>query len=481
MEFVPRGTFAHTESQRDDLWQINHFINEPLETIETQYDYDQLAENLDRLYRYSSQLKCRGEEIKILKQKMSEIAEVVDAFKFRYENNLNYIQRVGNQFVQGVTLGFINLYSLQPLDFKIRHIANMILTVESSLKEIDERRSSEDTSESRINELSSQWLDNVDEEFERLKKKGILTPEVLEEVGSEGMFRKIAKTPIQKPATLVLLGHALEIRHHLRHTHRTFTHGQAIGWTVLNMFNKELIRFQEPEKDINSFEFLRHPKLAGSEVSVSQAMARNLLPSDYFFTRSVLCVDGYLKNTSNTESALFFSDYNGNIQDILRQSINEVVNLYVQNDSVRKNTLESLMRLVDRVEESCHDTGNLCTISLPKHKVDDYVWRAHPYGTPCYCHPFSDSAKILKTLQKGDLSFWNNRCFWRGFVGDGVPQYRMLTHHLKPELGVISFGLDTLGNEEKKEIKHEIRSLVEDLFLASQLETHMTHEEEYLS
>ena len=76
----------------------------------------------------------------------------------------------------------------------------------------------------------------------------------------------------------------------------------------------------------------------------------------------------------------------------MQESIREIVNLYVQNDIARKAASDSLIRLASRVEEYCKSTGNLFAICLPKRKIDDYVWRSHPYGIPCYCHPFSSPA-----------------------------------------------------------------------------------------
>ena len=268
MQFVPIGILEHTQSQRNDLWNINHFLNEPLDPIETHYDYENLTENVDLLYRFSSQLICRSEEIKLLKEKLTNITKVLEEFQSRHEMSLSLMERVGRYFVQTATLGLVSPYSLQSVDLKIRHVERMIGIVETSLNEIDERRNSEDKSESRISELSSHWLENIDEELERLKQ-GVLTPEVLKELESSDWFG--VKVEVSNSATLIQLGHAMEIRKHFRHTHRTFTHGQAIEWIVLNIFNKELARFHEPEKDISSFEFLRHPKLAGEPISVNWA------------------------------------------------------------------------------------------------------------------------------------------------------------------------------------------------------------------
>ena len=46
----------------------------------------------------------------------------------------------------------------------------------------------------------------------------------------------------------------------------------------------------------------------------------------------------------------------------------------------------------------------------------------------------------------------------------------MLTHNLAPEFGVLSFGLDALESKERMGIQREIRTIVEDLYIASQLE-----------
>lgn len=322
-------------------------------------------------------------------------------------------------------------------------------------------------------------LDNIEEELVRLRKQKTLTPDLEKEI--DNALAKV-KTyyrvgfPSYEPQVKMLLGRALEIKNLYQNTHYIFSHAQATKYFVPVCLIKELVKVFFPERNVQFSQFLRVPQLRTTEVkdfkSILVDASINSVINDHQteVREKLLSVDAHLFNTEECESALNFLCRNYSVLDNYATGFKDLFSFIFSHFFTKRIPKTEFHELCNRAVNIAYRVrgvcGNLFMICIPKKLVEDpdktIVYRAHPFGRPCDCHPENEDIEIIKQLQQGNLNL-NYLC--RGSV---VPQFRLLAAALTPENEVYSFGLTPFTKAEKKMLKADITKLAADAYKAQQ-------------
>lgn len=295
-------------------------------------------------------------------------------------------------------------------------------------------------------------------------------------------LKKLAIYPITNPQKAawgkVMIARALEIKSIFSQTHYTFTHAQSTQWFVISILAKELLKRQKPYKDFRSMKYLRDmvsfekgkaigdklekivdsfkrkfPRLGNWVVNTSFGKSINrgiqkrkkkpetlqeFIKKQFFFNDEqgeqrikLLSVSGYLLDTSPLESALHFLVNNNNILND-KSAISKVINIMMK--EAFSNFEEKILyaygdQITQAIPNGNYPCGNLFVVCIPKERVSEIAYRAHPYGKPCDCHPAKESDSILERVQKDEIVAVT-QCKQSSFHGQ-IPQWRVFLPQLQ--------------------------------------------------
>lgn len=281
-----------------------------------------------------------------------------------------------------------------------------------------------------------------------------------------------SKAPI---TAKMLYSQALEIKDIYASTHYVFIHSQATKWTSLVYLIKESLKIFEPKALQHHFKYLRSPtdrvpkdflgkigavlsyiwNFGNKEHDVRQFLKDNTKINDSEMkTRElILSVDAYFFNYMGGESALSFliknqSDLNNS--DVIKVFAQAILKHYNPNLSERR--LNDIANRITKAVFQQSPTSNLFVIAIPKSQAEKTLYRAHPYGPRCACHPPEKDKFILEELQN---ERFNHSIKCRGNAP--VPQYRLYTPTLDPKNGTKIFLLTPFSKASRKVVKNNIK------------------------
>lgn len=305
---------------------------------------------------------------------------------------------------------------------------------------------------------------NFEAEFQRLRDAGVLSLAIEREI-DQRVYIKYFSNPTSS-AVKIILCDAYEIKKTYGNDHYVFTHGQASSWFVVAALIKTLVeRFDSSNYVDPSFEYLRSTKRSPSQKlsDIKRAIAANEIDDENKDARiSIASVDIHLLSTKLFESALFFFAMNTNMLSMLNSQVIEktcrsLLLDYLPESVTAKKITDCTGRIYSLAKKINTLCGHLFVICIPKTICKDHLenigYLSHPYGKPCNCHPGVDPLTILEKLQQGHL---NSDTSCKGTYP--VPQFRLMTSMVTPNLGVKSFILSPLTTEERTKIYSEINS-----------------------
>lgn len=323
-------------------------------------------------------------------------------------------------------------------------------------------------------DLKQQYNSNHHDEIQRLRNTGIYNPDLESLVDSNLTEIEKVKTHIEPKgnqlAVKVALGRALEIKRLMSSTHYVFTHSQDTRWLVVVYLIKELVKQNYEKEKIRRFKFLRVP--SQKETKVDALKNKNIHDHQWEIRDELISADAYLLNLNRDESALNFLSRNysvvskGNKPDAIIDCAWEIIQRLIPN---RKRALQVKSQVVKYINEiNIANMGALHIICVPKKLAQspetNFQFRAHPYGKPCDCSQKKsmDEFTLLELLQN-DVMIEEFHCdsYQEGnkVINEKIiPQYRLLSSHMKPEKDVLIMTETPLCKAKRREIKAEIRA-----------------------
>lgn len=345
--------------------------------------------------------------------------------------------------------------------------------------------------EEKIKEIRQARKANLDQELTRLRTKGILTPEVEARLNQGIDQHAYHCESTRRNTVLVSCGQALELKAVYKDTHYVFFHAQQSDFLITNYLMKELAKFFYSYKNLKLFKYLRNPDSEGFvdpmspedlvkqesflnefiEANIDIPSAPHALDHSELLRKKLLSVDlcDIGVNTRSGESSIEFLTSNRSVMTAHASKIAEINKAIVEEfiprelkrhlpPSVLNTFISKINSLTSKIPGlKC---GNLYVICIPKKIVKNpetnIVYRAHPYGHLCKCHAKESQIPILNKLQNNDTT--GALCHDRS-----IPQGRILTEHLIPEKGVLSFLVTPLEKAKRKATKVEIRTYIKIL------------------
>jgi len=296
--------------------------------------------------------------------------------------------------------------------------------------------------EAAIDLIRKQRREDPDQELQRLREAGILTPEIEQKMNDAS------------PAAKVLFAQALEIQSVFGDTHYVFLHGQPTHCIFLPHLLKELEK-RKGGQDLRQFKVLRplalqDPQALGLEQDQGIDKYKNSNDAHLDIREpgvtELLSVDASPLNRGKKESAFDFVQNNPrsrrNVSKLAREAIRE---------AFPKASEQSIINGVAAMEASVpaeQPCGNLFVICIPKNQIDKTAYRSHNYGVRCRCEHETDPLDDLQAGRRRQCLLNQSR----------IPQYRLYMPEVRPGTGQHSYLLTPMAKAHRKAVKQTIRS-----------------------
>lgn len=300
-------------------------------------------------------------------------------------------------------------------------------------------------------------LDDLDKEFTRLKKSKV-GPMALKEVGESDK------------QLFVIVARALQRKEVYKDTHYVFTHGQSLTNSIANTLIKELFRKFTPEKYFPNMPTFRIPEMVPESENVNAFFKKH--DPDYLTDNDInaelLSVDGYFGNIDGGESArnYFIRNINVNHRSVDHISLlfSRIIRHYVVDFSMSHAiAFNELLKKISTIATNKHQesrVGALYMICIPKERIsnpkENYVYRCHDYGRLCRCKSEDEFIKTLNAHQSDQRTV---QC----------AQYRIITSAFSKDRTARVFQFTALTKEKRKEYRTQIRNIVLELHVYTQL------------
>ncbi len=312
-----------------------------------------------------------------------------------------------------------------------------------------------------VDSLKNQWLDDLS-----LEKNRILNEHLI-----PSTYLPLYQSKI-KNEELAIIGRVLELKRLYKDTHYVFTHGQASNISMINLINQECIKvftphFYHPLKSpFRLPHTITYSKNANDFIDTYRASGMTFM-DDGYHSDKMISVDAQFWNQSTCESALYFFRGNSNISFTnvsgLKKIFKENFLNYLPHEKFAEQFADKAVKIAQK-RSSTTKIGVLYAICIPKEIIQNdktnFAYHCHAFGRTCCCFFFKNRVTLLNEMQADKMT----KCF-----GGSITQYRILTSRLTEEKGVRSFAVDALPKAKKMEFETEIRALVKELFIFSQL------------
>lgn len=323
--------------------------------------------------------------------------------------------------------------------------------------------------------------EDLDAEFERLKLMGFSEKHasLLEQAVQESNYKGDDEANLKAKASLakVLIAQAFAIKEVYAETHDVFIHAQKTSWTVIPHLIKELIKKFDPQKDVHNFKFLRLPESYVRNAEKSPEAVWDFVETqeeihdhDPKTKELLLSADAYFCSSEFYESALDLLVRNVSIEDsheLIDNLAKKIIGCFCPKITAKdeERLLKELRVASELYEKTLADScGNLFVICIPKEKSGQMQYRSHPFGVPCECFSEDRDREILDRLNREE----HGKDIVCPDISVDVPQYRLYTPLLTPEVGVRSYLLTLAPKKVRTLLKTAIKKVVNEVHAIQQ-------------
>lgn len=277
---------------------------------------------------------------------------------------------------------------------------------------------------------------------------------------------------LKKKMEQTLWAQAEQIKTLYKDTHFIFIHGQSADFMPLTvLINTLALKKNKKRTNDKFYKYMRIPKTFDpNELDTLVAFAKQGHDHNHWVREILIATDLYFPNTTAGESAASF--YTANLSMLKRYPMGTLIfslllqqNIYPLSKEKAQEISLQIEKMSNHIEKSAL-CGNLLIVCIPKNllqKTDSneaLIYRSHPYGLTCQCHPPEENANILQKLQDNILDE-TTQC------EQGVPQYRLIIPSLTPATQVLSFWLTPFTKSQRQFVKSTVEDLLNETDLSS--------------
>lgn len=347
---------------------------------------------------------------------------------------------------------------------------------------VKESKEEKDAWVEAVKKVKACYLENPQEEVERLRAAGILDSRTEANIDNGLLLFGGSDTDSVK----MVIGRAIELKKIFAKKYYVFFHAQSSQWTGLTYLVKQLAKTFYPDKDLRLFKYLRNPDVTQAQspasTSFDQPSGLERFMEDFInhstdsaldhqphLVKSLVCADTCdpAVTVENGESSFCFLSRDVSVASygnmgMIKKVMGGVLSEFIP-DSIRRTVLEPLTEVASSVVKSKPKCGNLYVICIPKALIKNpdtnVLWRSHPYGIPCKCHPKAEDILILEKLQRNVV----NKSTLCSFTTSSsqMPQVRILTKELVPEKDVKIMFISPNSKAERDEMKTKTKNVVQ--------------------
>lgn len=267
-----------------------------------------------------------------------------------------------------------------------------------------------------------------------------------------------------RPLAESLYRQAFAIKKILHQNFWVFLHAQRDQWRAFSMLAKELYRHFHPTENIRHFTFLRLPDYNSSiQKYINQSRVND---HDSKVRKDLISVTADFRTFESGESAVSFLCSNSNMFSSLEEIQNackEAFSFFIPQLSLsaREDSAKEVTSLFSKLgRQNC---GNLVAICIPKNDPDRIYYKSRSFGVPVQDLTAQEQLQLLKQSQgEENLDFL------------GSDQYRILATRLDPRKHCV-YVLSPLPKPKRKELKAQVRQIVENAVLQASSKNTCTH------
>jgi hypothetical protein len=297
---------------------------------------------------------------------------------------------------------------------------------------------------------------SIQEQIDYVDESGLVTQD-------ERELLEKALTPFccgkKNPAVEALLLNAMAIRAIYKETHITCAHGMSSAWIIYPYLLKEVLRVQEPGRNLKRFKCLRIPKAAKETIGKLRLKSlQGINDENEKIREELLCGLANFCDTTIGESPIFFLKCNASIKNSPSSRLDackQILQKYyphVSEDRLMKCCIE-----IERLFHIKAPCGSLVVIAAPKGRpLNESLNLSHPYGVLCTCNRSMPVEQVLEQLQEENAK--PHLC-----ASGRNPQVRIFIPRLSPDDGFRVYLFTPFDKATRKEIKAELKKIAQDL------------------
>ena len=237
-------------------------------------------------------------------------------------------------------------------------------------------------------------------ELQRLRDWGIIEENI--DARLESMEARFLSPGLDRVSAKAMIGRLLEIQRLYGDTHWVSIHAQSAESTVIPDLITALIKRSSAAKDLHPVKYLRIPQNKGEAPDIEIYKQSSTDDHDLKTREDLISADIYPYNITPGESAFYFMSANRSVMRACSDIALPIIKKFYPSLSLLQQTgfAKRIVRPINRIGP---DLGNLFVFCIPKENSAKVLYRAHPFGKPCDCHPSQETHRILDQLQKGKL------------------------------------------------------------------------------
>ena len=237
-------------------------------------------------------------------------------------------------------------------------------------------------------------------ELQRLRDWGIIEENI--DARLESMEARFLSPGLARVSAKAMIGRLLEIQRLYGDTPWVSIHAQSAESTVIPDLITALIKRSSAAKDLHPVKYLRMPQNKGEAPDIEIYKQSSTDDHDLKTREDLISADIYPYNITPGESAFYFMSANRSVMRACSDIALPIIKKFYPSLSLLQQTgfAKRIVRPINRIGP---DLGNLFVFCIPKENSAKVLYRAHPFGKPCDCHPSQETHRILDQLQKGKL------------------------------------------------------------------------------
>lgn len=312
--------------------------------------------------------------------------------------------------------------------------------------------------------IKASYEEDIDQELKRLRRKGILTPEIEDKLDIS--IKNLGSYKANKAKVKVAISRALEIKKQFK-DHYVFISAQYVNWIFTAYLIKELVRDRYAPDSIRAFKFLRPPKDEKERLETYTERYTKIKDYPIYFdhdpTVKKELISATLRFLDNPggESALYYLSGNSSVTLSLQTINDEIITELLPH--VSPKIKDKLNKEVKKYVSTYYaNLGSLNVICIPEKLIESTdtnpQYRSHNYGIPCRCH--TKHKEVLDALRDEKIVDESKKCPWRNHPTKQSPQFRILASRLRPEEDTSIYTITPIPKETRREFKEKIRKIL---------------------